>query len=377
MITTIIVKSTENCNSNCVYCSVEGKELGTVKMTDGVLEDFTVRIKEYLQAHPERRVNVVWHGGEPLLMGRNFYEKVVEVQDRVLGPLMWRLSNNMQSNILLYNETFEEVFEKLGINYVGTSYEYVEKLRGLGRNVDSELYNRQFFAAAAKLKKRKIGLGVIYVVTSKAVHKPVETINLLANLSGNIFDMSIRLNPVYREGEAKKSELAYLYVTAEEYGHFTGKAFVHWYNRRHIFPKIQPFQGFIDRFLDPSAALTCDEAGICGQTHLGVDAHGNIYQCGRAMDAGLLKYGNIKDNNFDNVFDNAQKTNLDMRNEILAKGECSQCRFFDYCNGGCPVDSYNYFDEWHKKTYFCETRKIFFEQYFEPVMGIKLERKAK
>jgi radical SAM protein with 4Fe4S-binding SPASM domain len=191
----------------------------------------------------------------------------------------------------------------------------------------------------------------------------------------NTADMSIRINPIYREGEAKKSELAYLYVTAQEYGHFLGKAFVHWHGRRHIFPQIQPFQGFMDRYLKPGAILTCDEAGICGKTHMGVDALGGIYQCGRAMDAGLLKYGNLIDNDFENVFDNPQKLDLDTRNDVLSKGECGSCRFFDYCHGGCPVDSYNYFDAWHHKTYFCETRKIFFEQYFEPALGVRLERR--
>ncbi|MCE5301147.1 MAG: radical SAM protein [Spirochaetia bacterium] len=370
----IIVKVTENCNADCVYCSVEGKDRRRSFMSDETLELFTRRLADYLNADPERKATIIWHGGEPMLMGKNFYEKVLALQQTASGGVCGRIKNRMQSNIILYNDSMKDVLEKLGIEQIGTSYEYVDGLRRLGGSKSSEMYNTKFFEAARRLKRLRADLGVIYVVTSKSIDKPVETVNFLSNLSlfGN--NTAFRINPIYREGEAKKSELSYLFVTAEQYGHFLGRAFAHLYNRRHSFPKIAPFDSMLRKLTDPFSILTCDESGVCGRTHMGIDSEGNIYQCGRAMDAGVFKYGNLKENDFENVFDNSLKNSIDKRVSVLASGHCAKCRFFDLCHGGCPVDSINYYNDINHPTFFCESRRIFFERYFEPVTGYKIER---
>jgi uncharacterized protein len=366
---TIITKPTENCNSNCVYCSVNDKSMKKEVMSDEVLTLLFTRIREFL-AGSEESVNITWHGGEPMLVGTAFYEKVHRIQERIAGDLQNRICHSMQSNLTILSDGFFDVFKKLNIDQVGSSFEFLPNVRGIGKKVNSDLYERRFFQSVEKLEKWKIRWGVIYVVTSKSVGLGEDVLNYLINLVNQ--SGGIRLNPLYLEGEARKDDLKYLGVTAEQFGHFLGKCFVSWYPRRKIYPLVQPFDGFLNYILGISNTLCCDEAGTCGSSHLGVDPQGNIYQCGRSMDTKVLKYGHLETHDFQNVFRHELKDRLNNRSQFLSEAECRDCRFFKFCHGGCPVDGFIYRDDWFKKTIWCEARKIFLEQYFEPTLNLRL-----
>lgn len=373
---TLIVKPTENCNANCLYCSVDNKHSKLAKMNHNTLHLLFSRINEYLNASYNNEVNITWHGGEPLLMGPVFYERVCDIQRKILQENSDRISYSMQSNLTLFDNSYLDVLKSLRITQIGSSFEFVHGIRGIGKKVDSNTYNMKFFEAVKKLKMASISFGIIYVVTSKSIKTPVETINYLVNIVENRENAGIRINPVYIEGEARKKEFREFNITPVEYGHFIGKAFVHWFNRRHIFPNIQPFYELYEHFLSPNSSLCCDESGSCSQSHLGIDPFGNIYQCGRAMDSNVLKYGDLKNNSFLDIFNHQSKKMLIGRSRYLSKTHCKDCRFFDFCHGGCPIDGYIYFTKWYSKSFLCVARKIFFEEYFEPLIGRKIERKS-
>ena len=74
------------CNLDCKYCYYldkaeiyHGKE---PKMTLEMLEQFT---KEYIKANQSQFVTFNWHGGEPLVLGLDFYKKAVEFQQKYCG----------------------------------------------------------------------------------------------------------------------------------------------------------------------------------------------------------------------------------------------------------------------------------------------------
>ncbi len=66
--TTIIVKVTERCNSNCAYCDVVRKPGTGGTMPLSVFDTLCCRIDEYLRSHPDERLDFIWHGGEPLTL---------------------------------------------------------------------------------------------------------------------------------------------------------------------------------------------------------------------------------------------------------------------------------------------------------------------
>lgn len=366
---TIIVKPTENCNANCVYCSVNDKSMKKKTMSERILRALYRRIGEYL-ANSDDRVNITWHGGEPMLPGPAFYEKVIAIQKRFLGKNAERVQHSMQTNLTMLNDSFRDIFERLGIRQLGSSFEFVPGLRGIGKNCDSQAYERKFFDAISKLNQWGVGFGVVYVVTSRSIGRGEEVLNYLINLVNH--DGGLRINPLYLEGEAKKEAVKPLGVSAVDFGNFLGCCFRSWYPRREIYNPIEPFLGFYNFLVGKSKSLCCDESGVCGSSHLGVDPDGNIYQCGRAMDSHVLKYGHLLTHDFKGVFEHELKHKLSLRSAELRRTECSDCRFFDYCHGGCPIDGFIYRADWNRKTIWCEARRIFFQDHMEPVMNIQL-----
>jgi uncharacterized protein len=362
---TLITKPTDECNAACVYCSVGDKARTKTRMTEQTVRLLFERIREFL-AGTNESVYITWHGGEPMLLGSSFYELVAKIEEEIAGEYRDRILHTMQSNLTLLNDSYRRVFQLLRINMVGTSFEFVPELRGLGAKVDWRLYNRRFFEATEKLNELGIGWGIVYVVTSRSVHRPDDVINFCLNLVSR--SGAIRLNTLYLEGAARRPEVAHLGVTPEEFGHFLGRVFQIWFERRDSVPSVEPLQSYYDYYLGKTDSLCCDESGSCGRSHLGIGPEGNIYQCGRSMDADVLQYGNLATHSFCSVWDHPLKEMLLGRSQLLSEADCAECDCFDWCHGGCPVDGYIYKGDWFKSTNWCEARRILFRQYFVPTM---------
>lgn len=373
---TVIIKATEYCNSNCIYCAVRDKETKRERMSIATLRLFLERVREYLAHDPERRVNLTWHGGEPVLMGEEFYDAVHLLSQEILRDHLARVEHSMQSNVTLMTDAFARMLSKLGVRSVGTSYEYTPGLRGFGPTQDSDAYNREFFRGLACLRRHGISAGVIYVVTSRSVDRPVETMVFLGNLLGNSLRGHFRLNPLYREGEASRGAMDDLFITPEQYGHFLGRAYEFWLPRRHLLGRVAPFQAFHMAVHGEPARLSCEDTGVCGSTHLALSPDGRCFQCGRAMDNGALELGSIQDKPIDELFRHPLKRELMGRSRQLRETDCAGCNVWDYCHGGCPVDSRIYFDDFRHRTHLCATRKIFLEEYVLPLQRSKAAPKA-
>ena len=67
---TVIMKPTNQCNLRCKYCYHADNGYDKEKMTDQVLEKAIAVTAPFF-----KRVEYNWHGGEPLIMGLDFYER--------------------------------------------------------------------------------------------------------------------------------------------------------------------------------------------------------------------------------------------------------------------------------------------------------------
>ena len=96
------------CNLNCSYCFYLKKELlypgSRFRMTDEVLENY---IRQLIQSHQTDKVTVAWQGGEPTLMGVDFYRRAIELQEKYRRPDM-TFENTMQTNGTLLNDEWCE-----------------------------------------------------------------------------------------------------------------------------------------------------------------------------------------------------------------------------------------------------------------------------
>ncbi|MBK7174394.1 MAG: radical SAM protein [Bacteroidales bacterium] len=140
---TIIFKPTEACNSSCIYCDVVTRKAPKTMKTD-LLELIFVRMDEYLKQEINERITLIWHGGEPLLLGADYFRKAIGFQQKYCAETSDRIEHAIQSNLTLLNQEFVDIFRSMGINQIGTSFEPIANIRGPGVKRDSEWYNRKF-----------------------------------------------------------------------------------------------------------------------------------------------------------------------------------------------------------------------------------------
>ncbi len=368
--TTVIFKPTEACNGNCVYCEVvrKDRERGA-RLPQEALERFFIRINEFLLARPEERFQIIWHGGEPLLLGPDYFMRAHEYENKHCPETKDRITHDIQTNITLFTREYAEVFRTIGISRVSTSYDPIPDVRGLGISTDSKAYNRRFMDALSLLDEEGFDWGMIYVVTKLSLAHPLDIFYFLTNLNKT---GSVKFNPIY----FYKRRIQELAVTPEEFVEFLGAIFPVWWEHRERFQGTRPFNSFVEAIIEGSGGLECAESGACADSHFSLGPSGTFSQCGRSSDWGLLDYGSVQDQSIEAVFTHPHKELFRSRSPRLKEGECKGCRFWELCHGGCPLDAYAETGDWLKKSPLCAYRKGFIEKYFEPITGVRYEPDA-
>ncbi len=360
---TIIFKATEKCNSNCVYCDVVARK-APKSMSLELLERVFKEINAFLTEKPHETITLIWHGGEPLLLGVDYFKKAAEMQKEICPNTADRIEHAVQSNVTLLTQEFIDVFRSMNINQVGTSYEFLPNVRGPGAERNSEWYNKKFFQGVELMNRNRFGWGFIYVITRKSLENPIDLFYHLSNIKPGVGFM---MNPVLVYGEDESN----IGITPIEYSHFLGKILPEWWKNRHRFPNVGPFDMYLKNINDKGCSLGCCDSGNCTNSHVYIGPDGETSQCGRAGDWSIISYGNINEKSLSEVLFNEQRTIISQRTEVLKDTECKDCRFWEICHGGCPLDSYTVHQSFMHKSYWCSFKKHFLTNYFEPITGLK------
>jgi uncharacterized protein len=358
----VIFKAIEKCNSNCIYCDVIKKHQDEIMNYD-LLKLIFIRINDYLTDNPREDITFTWHGGEVCLLGPEYFRMALEFQDNYCSETKSRIDHQVQSNLTLINQEIIDLFIKLGIKQIGSSFEPIHKIRGYGTKRDSQKYNEEFMEGIKLLDKNNLTWGVIYVVHRLSLKMPLEIFYYLTNLN-------TRSHPNFNQVKIFGEDKYNLAITGEEFADFLGAIFPVWLKNKERYPNVQPFSRLLKNIEENDLSMVCESAGKCSHNWIYIGPDGETSQCGRAGDYNILSYGNLKTNTFEEIMRNPQRDQLDERQDILIKNECENCRFWGICHGGCPLDSFMTYNDFMKKTPGCDVTKIFIEKYFEPVTGL-------
>lgn len=365
---TIIFKATEACNSNCIYCDVVVRKLPKTISLD-ILELAYIRINEYLTKYTEDDIQIIWHGGEPCMAGLKTYQKALEFQYTHCVETKNRIHYAVQSNLTMITQEFIDVFKEMGITSIGTSFEPIHGLRGLGKNRDSVDYNKKFFQGVSLLEENNMSWGFIYVVTKKVLHRPLDIFFYLSNLKPR---GSFIIHPVLVYNKEDKNDIA---ITNKEYTDFLGAIFAYWWEHKERYPELDPFRSYLKNYTSEDRTSSCVESGSCAYSHIYIGPEGNASHCGRAADWNLVDYGNIKEKSLIEIFEDKQREAFLQRSSLLEKTECNGCEYWEICHGGCPLDSWNEHKDFIHKSGLCDIKKTFLKKYFEPISGLKLKQR--
>ena len=181
----VVMKSVgSRCNLNCGYCYYLDKDdtlpdVGAERMSDELLEEFT---RQYIAGQDVDSILFNWHGGEPALLGLDFYRKAVQLQEKYAGTKT--INNDFQTNGTLFNDEWCEFFKQnnfwIGLSLDGPPHLHDRVRRGKGDTPTCE----QVCRAARLLQKHEVPFNVLTVVSSANAKYPDEVYQFLTEELG-------------------------------------------------------------------------------------------------------------------------------------------------------------------------------------------------
>jgi uncharacterized protein len=350
------------CNLDCRYCyyTSKPKELypGVTKflMSDEVLESYT---RQYTEAMPVR-CEFGWQGGEPLLAGKEFFRKAVELQKRYARPGQ-AISNALQTNGTLLDDEWCEFLAQskflVGVSLDGPA-QWHDSFR---RDHAGKPTFHRAWAGLELLRKHNVEFNVL--VTLNSVNAPH---------AGDIYRYFVNRGVQYlqfipvleRTPEGLPTDYS---CTSEQFGRFMLDVFEQWATRD--VGKVS--ERMIDNVLHTlifGRASTCCYSDRCANAHV-LEWNGDLYVCdhfvyrewriGNIMHRPLA--GLVRDGLLD-VFA-AMKTEL--------PDACRECEFLEFCRAGCPkhhmptclpAGGRQVGVEASRVNHFCEGHKAFFRE---------------
>ncbi len=300
-----------------------------------------------------KNVKFLWHGGEPMVAGLDFYRQAVRFQKEAMAqlPSPVTVTNTIQTNGLLLDEKKAEFFisEKFrfGISIDGPRYVH-----------DQNRYDRAGNGSHGKvLEKIKMLMhlggecGIICVVTKKSLPYAEEIFNFF--ISEGLTNM--HLSP-YAEMNPKTGEIDKRSLTAEEFGAFIVKIFHAWKTLNNPKVEVRIIDNFLQGLLGGRTEL-CTFARNCGH-HLLVEVNGDVFICGRNANNKKFYAGNIVQTTMSDIMASDVFQKISEQMPQVSK-ICETCKWFNVCKGGCSYYKLISSDGFEPRTeYFCEGYKM-------------------
>lgn len=315
-----------DCNLRCRYCFYLPKEElfgpGVHRMDFGTLEAVT---RSYL-ALPMKRHTFGWQGGEPTLMGVDFFREAVKLQKRYSVGGCRRIENALQTNgILLDDEYCKFLHENRFL--VGISIDGPENLHDrFRRHADGRGSHREVMRGVELLKRHWVEFNALTLVSAANQDHPVEIYRYLKSL-GIRFHQYIEC--VEFDGEGKRQPFA---LSPGKWGEFLCRLFDEWYRFDTRTVSIRLFDSILSRLVTGIPTI-CPMGGNCCN-YLVVEHDGNVYPCDFHVFP-ELRLGNIHESGFAELRELPRYRSWGMIKDPHSE-KCSSCRWLPLCMGDCP-----------------------------------------
>jgi uncharacterized protein len=366
------------CNLDCKYCFYLEKEKlypdeRQWRMSDEVLEEY---VRQYIQSQSSQEIFFAWQGGEPTLLGVDFFRKAIALQKKFAGGK--NISNALQTNGTLLDDDWCKFFadEKflVGLSIDGPA-ELHDKYRvdkGQKPTFDKVMRGLEL------LKKHRVEFNTLTVVNRANSQQPLEVYRFLKGI-GSEFLQFIPL--VERNAAADENNFSFAAppdsehvdnspvtewsVEAEPYGNFLCTIFDEWVRRDVGKTFVQLFDVALGNWMGLGSSL-CVFAEKCG-TALAIEHNGDLYSCDHYV---YPKYrlGNLMNQNLGEMVSSPRQLKFGNDKLDLLPQFCRKCEVRFACNGECPKHRFiKTPDGEDGLNYLCPAYKKFFN-HIDPAM---------
>ena len=386
------------CNLDCEYCFFLSKEMlypgSRFRMADELLEQY---VRQLIEAHRVPFVNIAWQGGEPTLMGVDFFRRSVDYVERYRRPGM-QVEYTIQTNGTLIDDEFAAFFKEhdflVGISIDGpreihdayrvdkggkptfdrvmaglamlrkhgVEYNVLTTLHHANADHPREVYRFLRDEAGARFMQF---IPIIERLPSPQIDVPLAELGLSPGLAQRATWRSWRDRPLYRQEGRLVTDRS---VTAEQYGSFLIGVFEEWVRRDIGEVYVQMFDVALANWYGEPPSL-CIHSETCG-TALALEHNGDLYSCDHFVEEGY-KLGNITETPMAELVASDQQRAFGLAKRESLPQYCRDCDVRFACHGGCPKDRFIDTPSGHPGlNYLCAGYKAFFHHVDGPMRAM-------
>lgn len=340
------------CNLACEYCFYREKEAlypdAHLRMTPETLDRV---IAAYLGAHPSGEVTFGWQGGEPTLMGVDFFRQAVAIQRKYVRPGQ-TLVNAFQTNGILLDDAWAHFFADERF-LIGISIDGPEEIHdAYRRDLGGKPCHARVMRGLECLLRHGVEVNALATVNRQSAAHPLRVYRFLTGAGLE----HIQFIPIVEREAPGKTKVTPFTVRAEAYGAFLCDIFDDWVRRDvgRIF--VQLFESALNVWLGGLPSL-CVFAPTCG-LGLAVEHNGDLYACDHYVYPDYLR-GAIAEDNLAAMVDGAAQRAFGQAKAHLP-GECRRCPVRQFCGGDCPKHRIHPGDGGQPISYLCAAYQRFF-----------------
>ncbi len=333
------------CNLNCQYCYYLEKEKLYPKdpqkwfMSDKVLETF---IAQYIYSSTDPAVLFTWHGGEPIMRGIEFFQKVIALQRKYAGGRA--IDNSLQTNGTTLTDDWCKFFRDHQF-LIGLSIDGPEHCHDHYRVYkNGQTSYAKVMKGLELLKKYHVEFNTLSVVNDYNSKYPLEVYRFLKGIGSRYMqfipivewiDPNARPDElaILPAGTNKNAEVTDWSVDPDDYGNFLIKIFDEWVRKDVGDYYVVTFDCVLANWMRVPPPI-CVYAETCG--HAGVvEYNGDVYSCDHYVFP-EYKLGNIKDKTLLTYMHSEFQRQFGRNKRDTLPGYCKRCEFLDLCTGECP-----------------------------------------
>ena len=329
------------CNLDCAYCYYLDKaEIYGGRKPRMSLEMLETVVRDYIAANDVPEVQFVWHGGEPLVLGLDFYRRAVELQQQYAGGKT--VHNSLQTNGTLITREWARFFKEndflLGVSIDGPQ-DVHDKFR---RDKGGAPTFQKVLRGIELLYAEGVPFNTMSTVNSCCEGRGLEVYHFLKSIGSHYMQFMPVVEHV-KDGfivdpSTEGASLAPWSVSSEGFGQFMCDIFDDWVRN----DVGRCFVGLFDATLAGWCGVmpgTCAYDRTCGGNAV-IEHNGDLYPCDHFV---YPKYrlGNVAETPIRTMMESKEQVRfgIDKRNALPDK--CFRCKYLQVCNGECPKHRFN------------------------------------
>lgn len=364
------------CNLDCKYCFYLEKEslypnVPKWAMPEDVLDAY---IRQYIAAHDAPAVSFAWQGGEPTLLGVDYFRNLVRIQAKYAHGK--RIQNAFQTNGVLLDDTWGEFLKERNF-LVGLSIDGPRELHDTYRvDKGGQPTFDKVMRGMEVLKRHGVEFNTLTTVHRGNADAPLEVyrflrdngsgfiqfIPIVERIASHVTSDGLQLISPDFHGSARVAAWS---VEPHQFGRFLCDIFNEWVRRDVGRVFVQLFDVSLEMWTGREASV-CVFRRQCG-TALAIEHCGDLYSCDHFVYP-ENRLGNIMDSPLETLVDSPQQHAFGEAKETTLPRYCRECDVRFACNGECPKHRFlNTPDGEPGLNYLCAGYKKFF-RHVDPYM---------